>query len=67
MKAYRVEYFVPMIGYPGGGFRRSKKVMANNAEQAKSVVLASIKSKGSSIQVLRSYEDNCKNCRKNKP
>lgn len=64
MKAYRVEYFVPIAGYPGGGFTRSKRVVANDKDQARMFVQATINHKGSSIQVGRIYEDNCKNCRK---
>jgi len=60
MKTYRVEYRVTS---DGRSFNRSKKVTANSAEQAAQIVRSSIQP-GSSIRVGRSYEDNCKNCRK---
>ena len=64
MKPYRIEYFVPMAGYPGGGFSRSKRVMAADAEQARMIMQATITNKGSSIRIVKIYEDNCKNCHK---
>ena len=61
MKTYRVEYYVTSDGRT---FKRSKKVMAGSAEQARQTVQSA--ASGKSIRVGNSYEDNCKNCGKNK-
>jgi hypothetical protein len=54
---------VAVAGYPGGGIKRSKKVRAESAEQARRIFSSAI-SDFSSIKVLRVYDDNCKNCKK---
>lgn len=62
MKAFRIEYFIEIPGYPGGGIKRSKKIMAQSVGQATLIFNSSIGN--ASVRVVKTYEDNCKNCKK---
>jgi hypothetical protein len=59
VKAFRIEYLVPVAGYPGGGIKRSRKIVSNDAGTATRAFIGSTKS----ARIIRVYEDNCKNCK----
>jgi len=64
MKNYRVQYFIKMPDYPGGGIKRSMRIKAENAKMAEDIFMSRAKKASSSSKVLSVQEDHCKNCGK---